>query len=102
MSSNTPEHTSQQMRTANLTESERYSLLRSERRREVLDILERQHTHVQLAELASEVTKREADLDAEDSEAVKRVKITLHHMHLPKMDELGVLTYEPDTHQISV
>lgn len=100
MSRNTTEYTSQQGGTANLTESERHTLLSSGRRRRVLDILEGQTTPVQLAALASEVANREAGLDPEDSETVKRVKTTLHHNHLPRMDELGVLAYDPNSHQV--
>lgn len=100
MSRNTAESTNQQVRQVNLTESERHTLLSSERRRRVLDILEERTTPVQFTDLATEVAKREAGLDAADSETVKRVKISLHHTHLPKMDSLGVLTYDPNSHQI--
>ncbi|MDZ5810848.1 hypothetical protein U4E84_05760 [Halorubrum sp. AD140] len=89
------------MSTTSLTESERHALLSSERRRVVLDVLEEQPAEVQLADLASDVAKREVGLDAVESETVKRVKITLHHNHLPKMDELGILAYCPNSHQIS-
>lgn len=100
MSSKTSEFTSQKVRTANLIESDRHDLLRSSRRRLVLDILEGETTHVSLADVASEVATREAGLDGEDAETVGRVKITLHHTHLPKMDEFGVLTYDRDSNQI--
>lgn len=100
MSPNTAEFPSQQVRAANLTESERHSLLSSKRRRVVLNILEEETTHVELADLAAEVATREDGLDGEDSETVKRVEIMLHHNHLPKMDELGVLTYESNSDQI--
>lgn len=66
----------------------------------MLDILDEQTADIQLAALASAVAKQEAGLDAEDSETVKRVKITLHHNHLPKMDELGVLTYDPNSNHV--
>jgi|AntRauMinimDraft_4_1070384.scaffolds.fasta_scaffold00292_6 hypothetical protein len=102
MSRNTAESTNQQVRKVNLTESERHTLLSSERRRRVLDILEEQTTPVQFTDLATEVAKQEPGLDAEDSETVERVKISLHHTHLPKMDGLGVLTYDPDSHHIRV
>jgi len=29
------------------------------------------------------------------------VEITLHHTHLPKMDDLGVVSYDPDRHQVT-
>lgn len=97
---NTVESKGQWVGTANLTDGERYSLLSSERRRTVLDVLEEQTADIQLTELAFEVANQEAGLDAEDSETVMRIKTTLHHNHLPKMDALGVLTYDPDSHRI--
>lgn len=101
MSRNTAENTSQLVRATNLTKSERHKLLSSERRRVVLGILEGQTTPVQLAALASDVATEESGLDPVDSEAVERVKITLHHTHLPRMSELGVLTYDSNSHQIT-
>lgn len=88
------------MRTASLSETERHRLLSSERRRLVLEILKDQTTPVPLKDVASEVAKQEADLNAADSATVQQVKTTLHHIHLPKMDELAVLTYDLNSNQI--
>lgn len=85
---------------AHLTENERHRLLTAERRRLALKVLEGQTTPIHLADLASEIAEQETGLDAEDREAVKRVKITLRHTHLPMMDELGVLEYDIDSNQI--
>jgi len=68
----------------------------------VLEVLEERNTDIQLGELASEVAKLDGALDAASPEKVDRVQVRLHHMHLPKMEELGVLTYEPESHRISV
>jgi hypothetical protein len=37
---------------------------------------------------------------AADEEFVERVKISLHHNHLPKMADLGVVEYDPDATRI--
>jgi hypothetical protein len=87
-------------RIANLTESERYCLLSVERRRLVLGALEGQTTPVDLADLASKIAEREAGLDTADTETVEHVKLTLHHIHLPKMDDFGVLTYDRDNRRV--
>lgn len=101
MSPNTAKGRNQLERTIDLPESERHSLLSSKRRRTVIDILEEQTAELHLADLVSAVVKQEDELDAEDSETIMHVKVTLHHTHLPKMDELGVLTYDSNSKLIT-
>lgn len=84
----------------NRSDAERYRLLRSERRRLVLDVLSPEQAAVPLDELAAEVAARESGLDADDERAVERLKITLHHNHLPKLADAGALDYEPSAHRI--
>jgi hypothetical protein len=102
MSSKLSEYSVQQGGTVEPSESEWHSVLSSKHRRLVLEVLEEQNTDIQLGELASEVAKLDGALDAASPEKVDRVQVRLHHMHLPKMEELGVLTYEPESHRISV
>lgn len=78
--------------TAHLTTSERHRLLRSERRREVLDVLAGQATTVELTELASQVAAGEDD--------VHRVSVSLHHSHLPLMEDVGVLEYDAESNVV--
>ena len=85
---------------ADLTETERHTLLRDERRRLVLDVLAEQPATVDLSEVAADVAARENGCDAADDSAVEHVAVALHHTHLPKMDELGVLTYQPETNLV--
>lgn len=86
-------------RTSGLTTSERHELLAAERRRVTLDILAGRVAPVDLVEVATEVVTREDGVDAGE-EATKRVTLSLHHIHLPKMADLGVLEYDPDSHRI--
>lgn len=80
--------------TANqLSESERHRLLSSGRRRVVLDVLSERDTPIRLEELATAVASR-TDGAATD-QAVERTTIELHHCHLPKMADLGVVAYDP-------
>lgn len=83
-----------------LTETERHTLLRDERRRTALDVLADQPATVTLSEVAAGVAAREDGFDADDEAAVRSIEIALHHTHLPKMEELGVLSYQPQTHHI--
>ena len=86
-------------RTSGLTTSERHALLAAERRRVTLEILAGRTAPVDLEEVATEVAAREDGVDASE-EATKRVTLSLHHTHLPKMADLGVLKYDPDSHRI--
>lgn len=87
-------------RKTDLSTSERCSLLASDRRRLALDILTGKTAPVELEELAVGIAAREGGSDAVDEETVERVAITLHHVHLPKMVDLGVLDYDPKTNRI--
>ncbi len=74
---------------------EYHRLLSSERRRILLDVLAEQPMPAGLEAVAAAVAEREADADAPAEDAVERVAIALHHNHLPRMADAGVLEYEP-------
>ena len=82
-----------------LTQSEQHRLLADARRQLVLDVLSDDTASIGLEELAMEILEREETQGA-DYEGVCRVQIDLHHKHLPLMDDLGVLDYDPATHLI--
>lgn len=81
-----------------LTTSEQCELLRSERRRLVVDILQDEAEPLALDVLAARIA--EGETESEGEETIHSVSISLHHFHLPKMDEMGVLDYDAETHRI--
>ena len=83
--------------TTGLSESERHLLLSAERRRIALSVLEDRADPMDLEALAAAVAAR-ADDDGED--AVDRTMIDLHHSHLPRMDDLGVVDYDRDSGEV--
>lgn len=83
-----------------LPPAEQYELLAADRRQHALDLLAGQTTSIALEELAAGVAAQEDGVDADDEQAVKRVAASLHHCHLPKLAESGLLDYEPETRQI--
>lgn len=83
-----------------LTESERYRLLADEQRRAAIDALAGRTGPVELDDLASAVAARKTDVEPVDDVVVERIAVTLHHVHLPKMSDLGVVDYDPDTTRI--
>ena len=91
---------SERGRTVTLTENHRHQLLSSDRRRVALEELAEQPTPVELDELAAGIAERETSGSAVDESHVERVAISLHHNHLPKMDDLGLVDYESATNRV--
>ncbi|WP_247728632.1 DUF7344 domain-containing protein [Halovivax limisalsi] len=80
-----------------LDESERHRLLSSERRRRVLAILSNRTAPISCSALANLLAVAEHGRADPPDEALRTVRISLHHCHLPVMDELGVVDYDPTT-----
>lgn len=90
-----------ELRTDHLTEDEHHRLLTAEERRLAIDVLAGQASSIGLEALAVEVaTQRESAIAVED-ETVEQVALLLHHAHLPKMDDMGVLDYDPQTNTVN-
>lgn len=73
-----------------------FAALASERRRTVLRCLQTADAPVAMADLARDVVARERDAHARDvpEEAIERVYVSLHHVHLPKLADEGYLRYD--------
>lgn len=78
-----------------LSADERYDLLAAERRRLVVDALAERSAPVALDDLAEAVAEREAD-----ESAAQRVAVSLHHVHLPLMADLGILDYDTGANRV--
>lgn len=100
MSQTIPNHTTEHPSVADLPETDRHRLLAAERRRLALAILSERPPSIELGELAAELAAREPGLDDDDEEAVEHVALTLHHTHLPVLDELDVVDYDLRTQRI--
>lgn len=81
-----------------LSESEQHRLLADERRQVVVESLPERGTELPLEELAASVLELEGDGTATRDE----VAVSLHHVHLPVLDDLGVLDYDADSHRVAV
>jgi len=102
MSKTSTETPGETERTAALSETDKHELLTAERRRAALSVLDRRTSPVELSDLAAEVAEREPGPDAECPDTVRRVKLTLHHVHLPKMDALDAIDYDTCTKQATL
>jgi len=78
---------------AGVSESDRHRLLANERRRIALDVLELGGEAVDIEELAREVATLETAGDVDQS-IIDDVALSLHHVHLPMMNDLGVVDYD--------
>lgn len=81
-----------------LSESERHGLLASARRRVLLDVLRERTAPVDVRELAADIAEREGD--GPTSTRTERVAATLHHSHLPRMSDLGLLDHDPERNRV--
>lgn len=101
MSKSTPSIPRDNPSIADLTQSERHTLLMSRRRRLVVEILEMKAPPTELSDLATEITRREEGAEECCDQTRQKVEISLHHNHLPKMDALGVIDYDTEQHRIT-
>jgi len=83
--------------TVELSRDDLFSMLRNERRREVIHYL-RDHGGgpVDLRDLSEYIAALENDCDVEEVtyEQRKRVQTALYQMHLPKLAEQGIVAYD--------
>lgn len=81
---------------AELTKGEIFDLLKNKRRRMVIQYLRKHEGYAELTDLAEHIAAEENDTTVQQisSDQRKRVYIGLYQCHLPKMDSLGVISYE--------
>jgi len=72
------------------------------RRRAVLAALQGEQSVVDRRELAERIAVVENDAAPADvrEEVVDDVLLTLHHVHLPKLDDAGYLTYDAEASEV--
>jgi len=80
-----------------------FEALAEEQRRRTLRCLSDRQEQITLSELAVEVARSESDephVDCVPTDAVERIEIALHHVHLPKLEGVGLVAYDPDRHVV--
>ena len=85
-----------------LSKGEIFDVLQNQRRRYVLQYLERFDEPVSLSDLAVQVAAWEYHTSVEDvtNDQKKRVYTTLQQTHLEKMEEAGIVEYDADENLI--
>lgn len=81
---------------------ELHAVLAEPRRRHAIDVLAT-HQSLSLDDLATAVAEREANgqsAAAEDSANVDRVRVALHHSHLPRLAAAGIVSYDAERRRV--
>ena len=72
------------------------------RRRTALDALREASGPLSLADLARDVVRRERDAGGDvDLEAVRECRWRLYHVHVPKLVEVGLATFDADRRAVA-
>lgn len=85
--------------TVDIDPSEKCDLLAEKQRWLVLDIISGITSPIELEELSVRVASFESGTLTKD-DAVERVAISLHHIHLPRLADVGVLDYDQESNVI--
>lgn len=83
-----------------LEEGEFYDVLSNARRRECLRYLLRDGERVTVAELTQRIAAAETDGDRPDESVRKSIYVALRQTHLPKLSELDVVAYDPESNTV--
>jgi len=82
--------------TEELSASEIHDVLRNDRRRLVLGRLRSAEAFETVSDLAEHIGRVEAGESPPPRNVRQSVYVSLHQTHLPKLDELGIVDYDPD------
>ncbi len=77
-----------------------FELLSSALRRDVLAVLRDRRSPIGLDEIA-EAVREEAASASETPSDPEKTRVALHHVHLPKLDDAGVVSYDPGTKTVT-
>lgn len=96
MDTQTPGPSEQANGTVELPDGSWHALMQNVRRRTALRALADRDAPLSLSELADDVVDRREEAD--DSAAVRTA---LHHVHLPKLAEVGIVEYDPEANRVT-
>lgn len=81
-----------------------FDVLSNSRRRFLLSRLQERNEPVELVELANEIAawENETTVDELTDKQSKRVYVSVYQTHVPKLESVGLIEYDPDTGLISL
>ncbi len=93
-------HGQRERNSTELSDAEFHGLLAHGRRRAALEVLSELAPPVELEDLAAQVAAQESGGFGPTDEQEASVAIALHHAHLPKMDQLGIIEYDAEAARV--
>lgn len=87
-----------------LTQDTAYDLLSNARRRLVISHLRGAEGPVSVSDLSERIAAWENDIPAEElsDQQIKRVYVSLYQIHIPKLDEFGLVDYDKDSGEVEL
>jgi predicted transcriptional regulator len=85
---------------ADLDAGEIHDILRNDRRRLAIKCLREQDGPLSVRDLSEEVATRETGESPAPRDKRRSVYVSLHQTHLPKLDELGIVSYDTDSKEV--
>ena len=84
------------------TKEQIFACLANERRQIIVSVLRESHQSLSLEQLGKAAVAREQDENIVEisDEIVEKTLISLHHTHLPKLADAGLLEYDPEERSI--
>ncbi|MHB9288343.1 hypothetical protein ACKVMT_15040 [Halobacteriales archaeon Cl-PHB] len=79
-----------------LTTSQRYRVLADDRRRATIEVLAERAEPMDLVDLAATVRSRDDGGETTD----QRIEASLHHRHLPLLDDLGLVEHDAEANRV--
>lgn len=76
------------------------SLFAAEERRLALEAIKGTRDGESIRDIARWIATQQLGREPPDPEMVNDIVIGLHHIHLPLLDEFGLISYDPDAHDI--
>ncbi|WP_440991892.1 DUF7344 domain-containing protein [Haloarchaeobius baliensis] len=82
-----------------LTQDVVFDILSNSRRRFILSRLQERDEPIELMDLANEIAAWENDTTVEEltDKQSKRVYVSVYQTHVPKLESVGLITYDPDS-----
>lgn len=80
-----------------------FTLLSDQRRRYVVTALSEQEPPIALHDLVRQVVALETETEPNDisADTIDQAATTLHHVHLPQLDDANIITYDTETNTVT-
>lgn len=80
-----------------------FALLTDQRRRYVVDVLSEQEPPIPLYDLVIRVSSLETETKPDNiaAETIDEVATALNHVHLPKLDDANIISYDTETNTVT-